>query len=202
MSTLGLSGLPEPSDGLWKGLFWPTIHNERDADLAASRGFWVCLVLAFVSSTANSGDLTVVVGLSVGSYLDLAIFLFYFLGAVGVRQGSVAASASMFVTYLLGSVLYFWFSPFHFSFIRLVGTALLLTNLRAAFLIRNWRNDPLRQDDLAYGPTRLNSTWKDRIADQMPTKVWPWGRILFYALAATLIPLECIEMATLIIRHP
>lgn len=37
MSTLGLSGAPDRSDGLFKNLFWPTIQNAQDADLAASR---------------------------------------------------------------------------------------------------------------------------------------------------------------------
>jgi hypothetical protein len=201
MSTLGLSGPSRPTEGLWKGLFWPTIENANDADLAATRGFWICIILAFVSAPLSSGGVSISIGISIASYLDLAIFSFYFLGAIGVRQASLAAAFSMFVTYLLGTVLYFWLSSFHFSFLRLICLALLLTNMRAAFLIRKWRQDPLRQDDFAYGPTRSNHTLRDKFVDQMPLRVWPWGRVLFYILAAGLIPLECAEMIAILVRH-
>jgi len=201
MSSLGLSGTPEPAEGMWKGLFWPSIHNGYDADLAATRGFWICLILAFVSVTTNSGRISLSIGLSIGSLFDLAIFLFYFLGAVGARQASLIASASMFASYLLGTILYFWLMPTHFSFIRLIGTALLLTNLRAAILIHRWDKNPNVGEDVADRPTRLTATWSDRIADQMPTAVWPWGRIVFYVLAAMLIPLQVIGLVNLLVHH-
>jgi hypothetical protein len=201
MSTLGLSGPSRPTEGLWKSLFWPTIENANDADIAATRGFWICFALALVSAPLNSGGITINIGISIASYLDLAIFLFSFLGAVGVRQASLAAAFSMFAAYLLSTGLYFWLSPVHFSFLRLICLALLLTNLRAAFLIRRWQQDPLRQDDFAYGPTRSNSTLRDKFVDQMPMRVWPWGRIIFYVLAAVLIPLEFAEMAAILTRH-
>jgi hypothetical protein len=201
MSTLGLSGSSQPTEGVWKSLFWPTIQNAHDADLAATRGFWICFILALVSAPLSSGGVTISIGISIASYLDLAIFIFYFLGAAGVRQASLAAAISMFVTYLLGTILYFWLSPFHFSFLRLICLALLLTNLRAAFLIRQWQQEPLRQDDFAYGPTRSNSTLRDKLVDQMPMLVWPWGRVVFYILAAVLIPLECTEMVAILMRH-
>jgi hypothetical protein len=201
MSTLGLSGPSQPTDGLWKGLFWPTIHNANDADLAATRGFWICVALALVTATVSSGGMAISIGMSITSFLDLAIFMFYFLGAIGIRQSSLAAALSMFATYLLSTVLFFWLSPLHFSFIRLVCLALLLTNLRAAFLIRKWQRDPLRQDDFAYGPTRANRTLRDKFVDQMPMRVWPWGRVVFYVLAVVLIPLECTEMAFILLRR-
>jgi hypothetical protein len=201
MSTLGLSGAPESSDGVWKGLFWPTIQNAQDADLAASRGFWICLVIAIVSGGLGSASVSYSLGVSIGSYLDLAVFVFYFLGAAGVRQASVIASAAMFAVYLLGTVFYFWVSPLHFSFWRLIGTALLLTTLRAAILIKKWRAEPGREEDFLYGPGRLNLTWRDRIADQMPPKVWHFGSIVFYVLALILIPLECFGMIALGMHH-
>jgi hypothetical protein len=201
MSTLGLSGSSQPTEGLWKSLFWPTIENSHDADLAETRGFWICIALAIVSAALSSGGVRITVGINITSYLDLAILAFYFLGAVGVRQASLVAALSMFGTYLLSTVLYFWLSPDHFSFIRLVCLALLLTNLRAAFLIRSWQNDPIRQDEFAYGPTRSNITLRDKFVDQMPMRIWPWGRIIFYTLAAVLIPLECTEVVLILIHH-
>lgn len=159
------------------------------------------MVLAFVSVTTNSGSVSLSLGLSIGSLFDLAIFLFYFLGAVGARQMSLVASASMFASYLLGTILYFWLMPTHFSFIRLIGTALLLTNLRAAILISGWNKKTNVGENLADLPTRLSATWTDRIADQMPTAVWPWGRIVFYVLAATLIPLQVVGLVNLLVHH-
>ena len=201
MSTLGLSGSSQPTEGLWKGLFWPAIENANDADLAATRGFWICIALAIVSAALDSGGETVTIGITIGSFLDLAILGFYFLGAVGVRQSSLIAALSMFATYLLSTVLYLWLSPSHFSFIRLICLALLLTNLRAAVLIRKWQKDPLRQDDFTYGPTRSNSTLRDKFVDQMPMRVWPWGKFVFFALAAVLIPFEFTELALILMHH-
>lgn len=202
MSTLGLSGSPDKSDGLWRSLFWPTIENALDADLAASRGFWVCIVLAFVSAPMNSSGASISIGVEIGSYLELAVFLFYFLGAVGVRESSLVASASMFATYFFGSMLYFWLSPTHFNFIRLVGIGLLLANLRAAILIHRWRRNPARYEELEDMSDRSDSTWTDKIANRMPAAVWPWARFVFYLLAPVLLSLECYELATIIMQHP
>ena len=200
MSTLGLSGPPQQTDGLWRGLFWPTIQNAQDIDLAATRGFWICFAIAFGSATITGRNVSIEFGLNVENALDLAVFLFYFLGAIGVRQTSFAAAAAMLVSYLLGTILYFWVSPFHFSFFRLVGLALLLTNLRGALLIRKWKSDVRRQEDFEYAPSRQNETWRDKLVDQMPLRVWPLGKAIFYALALALIPLETYGIAQLI-RH-
>ena len=159
------------------------------------------MALAVVSVALSSGEVTFSIGINIASFLDLAIFAFYFLGAVGVRQASLVAALSMFGAYLLSTVLYFWLSPDHFSFIRLVCLALLLTNLRAAILIRRWQNDPLRQDEFAYGPTRSNTTLRDKFVDQMPMLVWPWGQVVFYILAVALIPLEFTEVALILLHH-
>lgn len=163
---------------------------------------WICLVLTFVSSGFSFPTVSYSGGYSIDNYLGSAVFLFYFIGALGVRQASVAASASMLAAYVLGTVIYFWISPFHFSFLRLIGCALLLTTLRAAILITKWRKDPLLSEDTEYAADRLSLTWRDRIANQMPTKVWPWARFLFYIIAAILIPLECLGVAKLITSHP
>lgn len=201
MSTLGLSGSSEPAEGLWKGLFWPAIENAQDADLSATRGFWICTVLALVSSPLGSGSTSLFIGFNFTSSLDIAIFIFYVLGAVGVRQASLSAAASMFGTYLLGTILYFWLSPMHFSFLRLICLALLLTNLRAAFLIHRWRKDPLRTEEFADGPTRSNSTLRDKFVDQMAALVWPWGRVIFYVIAAFLIPIEGIGIGAILLHR-
>ena len=194
MSTLGLSGPPQRTEGLWKGLFWPSIQNAQDADLAATRGFWLCFALALVIGVNTNFRL------DIRSLSEWALFLFYLLGAAGVRQASVSAAGAMLAAYFLNTVLVFWISPFHFSFLRLIGLALLLTNLRASFLIRRWQTNPQRQEDLAYAPGRQSETWRDKLVDQMPMRVWPWGRAIFYALALALIPLEAFGIVQLLRR--
>lgn len=127
-----------------------------------------------------------------------AAFVFYFLSASGVRQTSFTAAAAMFAAYLLDTVFYFWVPPFHFSFFRLVGLALLLTDVRARYLMQQWRNDARRQEDLDYAPLRSRESWHDKLPDQMPMWVWPWGKAVFYARAFLLIPLETYSLAQLI----
>ena len=185
--------------GPMERLFWPTIQNAYDADLAATRGFWICFALALVSAPLSSGGVTISIGISIASYLDLAVFILF--SRCSRRSQASLSRGTFHVCYLpVGYRPLFLALPFHFSFLRLICLALLLTNLRAAFLIRKWQQNPL-QDDFAHGPTRSNSTLRDKFVDQMPTRVWPWGRVVFYILAAMLIPLECAEMVAILMRH-
>ena len=181
MSTLGLSGPPEPSEGLWRGLFWPSVKNACDADLVASRGFWLCLIVGLFS----------LVQLSYTSPLTaIGVGCFFLVGATGVRQGSLAAAVLVFSLYLVDTIAFCWFSPFHFSFLRFVGLAILLTNLRATVLSHRWRSQLEPGEDTLGLPTRMNETWRDKLVDQVPPRVWPWGRAIFYLLASLLLPLE------------
>src|SRR5260370_10048534 len=100
MSTLGLSGAPDRSDGLFKNLFWPTIQNAQDADLAASRGFWVCFALAFISAPMSSSAATIRVGVEIAESPDLTIFVYYLLCAMLVRHAILVASRLRFPAYL------------------------------------------------------------------------------------------------------
>jgi hypothetical protein len=149
----------------------------------------------------SSSGATISVEVETADSLDLAIFLYYLLGAMGVRQTSLVASASMFATYLFSSALYFWLSSTHFSLIRLIGIGLLLANLRAALLIRRWRRNPERRHELEDMTNRSSFTWTDRIANGMPMKIWPWARFAFYPLALLLLSLECYELALIAMHH-
>jgi len=49
MQTLGLSSQPQPTDNLFKRLFWPRIESQYDVDLLGQQGFWVCTIVAVLS---------------------------------------------------------------------------------------------------------------------------------------------------------
>jgi hypothetical protein len=49
METLGLSSQPQPTDNLFKRLFWPRIESHYDVDLLGQQGFWVCSIVAVLS---------------------------------------------------------------------------------------------------------------------------------------------------------
>src|ERR1019366_6073387 len=96
MQTLGLSSAPQPSDGMFKRLFWPEIANEYDVDLVGQQGFWVCFAVAILST---------VVSLFTGhALLGVFIGVTYFLGALGVRQRNAPAAVLIFLCYLLDRV--------------------------------------------------------------------------------------------------
>lgn len=62
---------------------------------------------------------------------------------------------------------------------RLIFLALLLANLRGIWLSASFQ--PSESDP---PPVRLNETWRDKLADQWPAAIWPWGRYVFCVLAA------------------
>lgn len=49
MQRLGLSDSTPRTEGRFKSLLWPTLHNEGDVDYAGQQCFWVCAVVAAFS---------------------------------------------------------------------------------------------------------------------------------------------------------
>ena len=91
MQTLGLSSQPQPTDNLFKRLFWPAIESQYDVDLIGQQGFWVCTVIAVLSL----GMMTLLHMPLTGLFTAVVLFL----GGCGVRQRSVAAAGlvSLFI---------------------------------------------------------------------------------------------------------
>lgn len=177
MQTLGLSDSTPRTENRLKSLFWPSITTGSDVDYVARQGFWACIFVGVLS------------------FLFLAFFgrgvfgvlflLFYCLGGVGVREGSryaaiVVCAAYLPETLVLGVGL---LSPG--GIIRIIVSALLLSNLRATWIASRWKPG----SEEAAVPARLNDTWSDKLADQMPMWLWPRIQILYYILSAAVLVL-------------
>ncbi len=171
MQTLGISDSTPKSENRFKSLFWPTIRHDGDVEHLAHQGFWICLLVAGFTLVAS-----VILGnLSYGLFESA----FFFLAAIGVRQLSRVAAVSAFSAYLLSSLVMTRYGGHALGIGRIIFLALLLANIRAAWLSARWvatRVEP--------PPLRLNETFWDKVTDQMPIYLWPKTRILFYVVAA------------------
>src|SRR5579862_4024851 len=123
MQTLGLSSKPQPTDNLFKRLFWPSIESQYDVDLLGQQGFWVCTIVAAVSLA-----IMVMLGTPI---IGLFSALAFFLGECGVRQRSVVAATMVFALYLVNWVSGFIIGTVGNPLVPLVILMLLFANVRA-----------------------------------------------------------------------
>jgi hypothetical protein len=161
MQTLGVSNTPS-SDNRLKSLFWPSVDSASDVDYLGAQGYWVCAIVAIFSLVlyAFTGQLI----------LGAIVFLFYFMGGVGVRERSRYAATVVFVMFALDTAM----SPF--SVLKILLCALLLSNMRAIWIASSWKPD----SEQAAPPPRFSETWSDKFVDQLPPFLWPKIRILYY----------------------
>jgi hypothetical protein len=84
---------------------------------------------------------------------------------------------------------------------RIFVTALLLSNVRATWIASKWKTD----SEEAALPPRLNETWSDKFADQLPAILWPKARIAYYIFGGCVLILVSIGLASMlanaVIRH-
>ncbi len=163
MQILGLSDSTPRTEGHLKALFWPTIRNDGDVDYISQQGFWVCFALAAVT--------LVIGGLFLQNPYVLFDVLFMFLAGVGVPQRSRVAAIVVFVFYLSASLLS------GLGVVSVIFLGLLLAIVRSTWLSAQWK----ATEDT--GSTRLHTTLGDKLCDQLPMKIWPWGKWLFYPMA-------------------
>ncbi len=197
MQTLDLSGERKERDGRLKSLFWPTVENAWDVDYLGQQGFWICLIIAILTSF-----LLVIVAFAAPSLAERvgiltvtgAFFFVFAVGGMGVRQSSWPAAAVIFVLYAVNQLS----SGKVPSIIPLIIGAVLLSNLRATFLASRWEA-PAEGEDR---PMRFNETFRDKLVDQLPPRLWPVLRIPFFVVAAMLILLLCYVGATKLLRPP
>jgi|SRR4051812_986414 hypothetical protein len=171
METLGLSDSTPRSESRLKALFWPAVQTATDVDYLGTQGYWVCTIVALVSLGFFI--------LSGHPVFGAAVFLLYYGGGIGVRERSLYAAGIVFVLYLAGTI----FGAF--SVLRIIFTALLLSNLRATWIASKWKPD----SEEAVLPPRLNETFFDKVADQLPQWLWPKIRVLYYIFVVVLIGL-------------
>lgn len=178
MQTLGLASKPQPTDNLFKRLFWPAIESQYDVDLLGQQGFWVCTVVAIVSFAVMA-----ILGTPITGAFSALVF---FLGGCGVRQRSVAASALVFCVYLINFVGGILIGSFGNPLIQAVILMLLFANIRATVLSRRWMSQPVDPIDQEL-PERSITTIADRFANKLPVTLWPKTRYVFFPLAGVLL---------------
>jgi hypothetical protein len=162
METLGLSDSTPRTESRLKSLFWPSIQSGSDVDYLGTQGYWLCTLGAVL----NLGILVAVSQPVAGA----VAFLFCYLGGVGVRERSPYAAAAVLlldIIYILSA------GP---GVLNIFMGALLLSNLRATWIAAGWKAD----SEAAILPPRLNETWGDKLADQLPKWLWPKLRIPYF----------------------
>ena len=182
MQTLGLSGDRKKSDGRLKSLFWPTVDSAWDVDYLGQQGFWLCFIIAVLSGaflavtaaeTPNpAGRMSVLV-------LAGIIFFVYVVGGMGVRQSSWPAAALIFTLYVVNAL----GSGRPPGILTIIIGAVLLSNLRATFLASRWKPAAENEDR----PMRFNETFRDKLVDQLPPRLWPVLRIPFFIASGMLL---------------
>jgi len=140
----------------------------------------LCLAIvsvAFLVVTAfevpnSAGRITVLI-------LAGGIFFVYVVGGMGVRESSWPAATMILIFYVLNQL----GSGRPPGVMSILIAAVLLSNVRATFLASRWR--PAAEDEDR--PTRFNETFRDKLVDQLPPKLWPALRIPFFIAASFLL---------------
>ena len=180
MQTLGLASESKRSDGRLKSLFWPTVENAWDVDYLFQQGLWICTVVAVLTlwSTFWTGSVLLIC-------LGLLAALFYVMGGMGVRQGNWPAAALVFAVYLV-VLLAGGINLYPFGILRLAVAALLLANVRAAFLASEWKPAEEGEDR----PTRFKDSLSDIYIDQLPQMLWPKMQLGFIVVGVAMLLLS------------
>ena len=189
MSTLGLSGPPSSNDSLLKRLFWPSIGDAADADMLGQQGFWICLIVSLLTIITTSLQGHWLLGLYSG--------VFFFIGGIGIREHDVIAAIAVTVIYWMNIVDAILIRQFP-GFLVFIAGAVLTANIRGCIVA----SQSARIDDPDAMPTRFNETWRDKIVDQLPARIWPRIRIAFYVLAAMTLLLVTAGSVAILIKEP
>lgn len=197
MQTLGVSDAPPPSESRLKSLFWPSIRSGSDVDYLSIQGYWVCTFVAVMTfalgllgvGMARNGIQAVFLAL-----FATMMFLFFYLGGVGVREGSRFAAAVVFLFYGLDTAVAFLQmlsasgvagpmvvpGSVVMILVKTAITVVLFCNLRATWIAAKW----VPGAEEAALPPRRSETFTDRFVDQWPRAIWSVLRIPYYVFAA------------------
>ena len=193
MQTLGLSDSNPRSDGRLKSLFWPSIQSGADVDYLAVQGFWVCTIVGLVS----------LLFLALAAHqpiMGLLVFLLFHLGGVGVREHNPFAAAIILVYYVvdfLASMVFLFVNSPGIGVLRIIITALLLSNLRATWIASGWKPD----SEEAALPPRLGETFLDKLVDIWPAFIWPKIKVLYYIFSFGFLALTVAGLIVIYLRR-
>jgi hypothetical protein len=184
MQTLGLASSTPRSEGRLKSLFWPSIQTGSDVNYLGAQGYWVCALVALFSLVLSTVAGQAIVG--------VLVFLFYYLGGVGVRERSRYAATVVLVMYVADMATA---AP---GVVRVVILGLLLSNVRATWIAARWKPE----SDQATLPPRLDETWSDKFVDKLPMKLWPMMRVPYYVLSAGLLVVAAFGVTMTALHRP
>ena len=186
MQTLGLSSESKRSDGRLKSIFWPTVENAWDVNYLGQQGFWICVIVGLLQALVGvfSGNPVLLV-----AYVAMA--LVFLAGGMGVREANWPAAAMVFALFFC-DILYTLAVGRLPGILTIVCAGILLSNVRAAFLASEWRPAQEGEDR----PTRFNESFRDKLVNQWPARVWPVLQVPFFALAALLLLLSMAGVGT------
>src|SRR6478672_2947753 len=179
MQTLGITDSSDRSESRLKSLLWPSIQSGADVDYLGAQGYWVCTFVAAIAclTTLMSGQFI----------LAATLLLFFYFGGVGVRERDLFAAVIVFAFYALDTLISITFllfaSPWGMIVLRVIVSALLLSNLRATWIASNWEPNSER----AVLPPRLGETFADKFADLWPAWIWPKVRIVYYIFSLAVL---------------
>jgi hypothetical protein len=171
MQTLGLSDSTTRTESRLKSLFWPSIQSGADVDYLAVQGFWVCTIVGTLS--------LIFLTLAGQPVTGVLVFLLFHFGGVGVREHNPFAAAITLVYYvvdLLASMVLVVTNSPGIGVVRIIITALLLSNLRATWIAAGWKPE----SEEAALPPRLGETFFDKFADIWPAFIWPKIKWVYY----------------------
>jgi hypothetical protein len=191
MQTLGLSDSTIRTESRVQSLFWPSIQSGADVDYLAVQGFWVC--------TFVGGMSLVFLALARQPVTGILVLLLFHLGGVGVREHNPFAAAVMLVYYVvdfLASFLFLFANSPGLGVLRIIITALLLSNLRATWIAAGW--NPASEE--AALPPRLGETLFDKFVDQWPAWIWPKVKVLYYIFSFGYLALTVAGLIVMLVR--
>jgi hypothetical protein len=179
MSTLGLDDAPSHEDNIFKRIFWPG-NQPYEVDSLGQQGLWVCIVVAVVSLVGS-----VVTG---HPLVGLLFAAFYWMGGMGVREGSIAAAVIVAAGYIAAAslVVIMGRPP---GVLDIAITIVLLANIRGTWIAASWK----KRGAADMFPDRIDQTWTDKLIDQWPPKFWPNGQYAFYVVTLLVVVLMALS---------
>ena len=126
------------------------------------------------------------------------VFLLFHLGGVGVREHNPFAAAIILVYYIvdfLASVVLLANSP-GIGVVRIIITALLVSNLRATWIAGGWKPD----SEEAALPPRMGETFSDKLSDVWPAFIWPKVKVLYYIFSFGFLTLTVARLIIMYLR--
>ena len=122
----------------------------------------------------------------------IVTFLLFHLGGVGVREHNPFAAAVVFIYFVIDTLIA------GIGVVRLIITALLLSNLRATWIADHWKPE----SEEAELPARMGETFADKFSDKWPAFIWPKIKVPYYICSFACLVLVVAGIIVRVLRGP